>query len=44
MEIAKSASFDNPMGQLASELYEAHQSAGNGQRDFSSILEKLKGA
>ena len=44
MEIAQSASFDNPMGQLARQLYEAHQAAGNGQRDFSSILEKLKGA
>ena len=44
MEIAQSAAFDNPMGQLARELYEAHQAAGNGQRDFSSILEKLKSA
>ncbi len=42
MEIARSAEFDNPMGQLARDLYEEHQTAGNGQRDFSSILEKLK--
>ena len=42
MEIAGGAEFDNPMGQLARDLYEEHQQAGNGQRDFSSILEKLK--
>jgi 3-hydroxyisobutyrate dehydrogenase len=44
MEIASTASFDNPMGQLARDLYEEHQKDGNGQRDFSSILEKLKDA
>ncbi|EED36536.1 3-hydroxyisobutyrate dehydrogenase [Luminiphilus syltensis NOR5-1B] len=42
MEIAKSANFDNSMGQRARDLFEAHQQAGNGQRDFSSILEKLQ--
>ena len=42
MDIAASASFENPMGQLARDLYEEHQRDGNGQRDFSSILEKLQ--
>ena len=42
MEIAEQSDFDNPMGQLARALYTAHQEAGNGQRDFSSILEKLR--
>ncbi|MDH3991732.1 MAG: 3-hydroxyisobutyrate dehydrogenase [Gammaproteobacteria bacterium] len=42
MEIAKQSDFDNPMGQLARELYSQHQEAGNGQRDFSSILQKLQ--
>jgi 3-hydroxyisobutyrate dehydrogenase len=42
LEIAAQSQFDNPMGQLAKELYGQHQSAGNGQRDFSSILEKLQ--
>ena len=43
LEIARQCDFDNPMGQLARELYSQHQEAGNGQRDFSSILEKLQG-
>ena len=43
LEIAEQCNFENPMGQLARELYVQHQGAGNGQRDFSSILEKLKG-
>ena len=43
MEIAQTASFENPMGQLARDLYQEHQRDGNGERDFSSILEKLKG-
>jgi 3-hydroxyisobutyrate dehydrogenase len=30
------------MGQLAQDLYQEHQQAGNGQRDFSSILQKLQ--
>lgn len=42
MEIAQQSDFDNPMGQLARELYARHQEAGNGQRDFSSILQKLQ--
>lgn len=41
-ETAKDVSFANPMGTLARELYEAHQAAGSGAKDFSSILEKLK--
>lgn len=44
MEIARGAGFDNPMGQLARDLYEEHQKDGAGQRDFSSILEKLSNA
>jgi len=43
MEIAQQCDFANPMGQLARELYSEHQQAGNGQMDFSSILEKLRG-
>jgi len=42
MEIARQCDFDNPMGQLARELYSQHQQAGNGQMDFSSILRKLQ--
>ena len=42
LEIAGQSQLDNPMGQLASELYRQHQADGNGPRDFSSILEKLK--
>ena len=43
MEIAQQCDVDNAMGQLARELYSQHQQAGNGQRDFSSILQKLQG-
>jgi 3-hydroxyisobutyrate dehydrogenase len=43
MEIAQQCDVDNTMGQLARELYSQHQQAGNGQRDFSSILQKLQG-
>jgi 3-hydroxyisobutyrate dehydrogenase len=43
LEIAQQSDFDNPMGQLARELYSQHQQAGNGQMDFSSILQKLQG-
>lgn len=43
LEIAQQCNFDNPMGQLARELYSQHQQAGNGQKDFSSILQKLQG-
>ena len=42
LEIAAQSKFDNPMGQLAQELYGQHQAAGNGQMDFSSILQKLQ--
>lgn len=42
LEIAEQSGFDNPMGQLARELYSQHQQAGNGQLDFSSILQKLQ--
>lgn len=42
MEIAANSGFENSMGQLAQDLYQEHQQAGNGQRDFSSILEKLQ--
>ncbi len=42
LEIAQQSHFDNPMGQLARELYSQHQQAGNGQKDFSSILLKLQ--
>jgi 3-hydroxyisobutyrate dehydrogenase len=44
MAIARTASLENPMGQLAQALYREHQQDGNGQRDFSSILEKLQGS
>jgi 3-hydroxyisobutyrate dehydrogenase len=43
LEIAQQCEFHNPMGQLARELYSQHQQAGNGQMDFSSILQKLQG-
>jgi 3-hydroxyisobutyrate dehydrogenase len=42
MEVARGSGFDNPMGQLAEDLYQEHQKEGNGQRDFSSILQKLQ--
>lgn len=42
LEIAGQCDFDNPMGQLARQLYAEHQAAGNGARDFSSILQKLQ--
>ena len=42
LEIAEQSEFENPMGQLARQLYVQHQEAGNGQRDFSSILQKLQ--
>ena len=42
MEIARNSGVENAMGQLAEALYRQHQSDGNGQRDFSSILEKLR--
>lgn len=42
LDIAQNCEFDNAMGQLARSLYSEHQSAGNGQLDFSSILKKLQ--
>lgn len=42
MEVAQSAGVDNRMGQLAQALYEEHQAAGNGTRDFSSVLERYR--
>ncbi|MFK7976193.1 MAG: 3-hydroxyisobutyrate dehydrogenase [Halioglobus sp.] len=42
MEIAALSEVDNKMGQLARDLYVAHQEAGNGQRDFSGILQRLQ--
>ena len=41
-EIAEQSGIDNAMGQLARELYVEHQAEGNGQMDFSSILQKLQ--
>ncbi len=43
MEIAEHSAVANAMGQLAKALYTSHQEAGNGQRDFSSILQRLQG-
>ncbi len=43
MEIAAQSGVDNGMGQLARELYSRYQQDGNGQRDFSSILQRLQG-
>tara|TARA_R110002049_G_scaffold51853_9_gene145957 strand:- start:1191 stop:2030 length:840 start_codon:yes stop_codon:yes gene_type:complete len=40
--IAGHGGVENALGQLAHALYEAHQAAGNGQRDFSSILQRLQ--
>jgi 3-hydroxyisobutyrate dehydrogenase len=42
LEIAEQAGVNNQMGKLAQALYQQHQDSGNGQRDFSSILEKLQ--
>jgi len=41
-DVAKGGNVDNAMGKLALALYESHQTAGNGARDFSSILEKVR--
>jgi 3-hydroxyisobutyrate dehydrogenase len=40
-QIADLSGVDNAMGKLAKALIEQHQADGNGQRDFSSILESL---
>ena len=42
MDIADNSNSSNPMGRLAQTLYTEHQQAGNGKKDFSSILEKLQ--
>tara|TARA_R110002110_G_scaffold205066_7_gene416884 strand:- start:8390 stop:9277 length:888 start_codon:yes stop_codon:yes gene_type:complete len=42
LEIAEQSDFENPLGQMARRLYAEHQASGNGQRDFSSILQKLQ--
>ena len=42
-DVADGCGVDNKMGRLALELYEAHQAAGNGTMDFSSILNRLRG-
>jgi len=41
METAIQSASATPMGALARNLYTAHQSKGNGQLDFSSILQSL---
>ena len=41
-ELASQSDIDNAMGRLALALYEAHQQAGDGPRDFSSILETIR--
>jgi 3-hydroxyisobutyrate dehydrogenase len=43
MEAAQSVSADVPMGARAAELYQAFSDAGSGGRDFSAIIETLKG-
>ena len=43
MQIAEQSGVDNAMGRLAQQRYGEHRSAGNGERDFSSILEMLQG-
>ncbi|MFK8040992.1 3-hydroxyisobutyrate dehydrogenase [Congregibacter sp.] len=42
MDVAETAGVDNRMGQLAQALYGEHQEAGNGTRDFSSVLERYR--
>lgn len=41
METAQQSASATPMGSLARSLYTAHQEEGNGQLDFSSILQSL---
>ena len=43
-EVAAAAGVDNRMGHLAMELFRQHQADGNGGRDFSSVLERYRGA
>ena len=42
LETAAQSQSNTPMGKLAQQLYNAHQQAGNGKLDFSSILNALK--
>lgn len=42
LETAAQSGSNTPMGKQAQELYNAHQEAGNGKMDFSSILNVLK--
>lgn len=42
METAGQSGSKTPMGGKAQELYKAHQEAGNGKLDFSSVLNVLK--
>lgn len=42
LEAAELSNSNTPMGKKAQELYNAHQAAGNGKMDFSSILKALK--
>ena len=42
MGIAEGSGVDNQLGKLAQALYTKHQQAGNGQRDFSSVLQNLQ--
>jgi 3-hydroxyisobutyrate dehydrogenase len=41
-EVAKSCDLDNQMGKQAMASFSAHQNQGNGDRDFSSIVEWVK--
>ena len=41
-DVAEAAGIDNRMGKLAEALFAEHQSAGNGARDFSSVLERYR--
>lgn len=43
LDVASAAGIDNAMGQLAASLFGGHQEAGNGSRDFSSVLEHYRG-
>ncbi len=44
MDVARTAGIENAMGRLAADLYAEHQGAGNGSRDFSSVLERYRRA
>jgi 3-hydroxyisobutyrate dehydrogenase len=43
-DVAEAAGVDNRMGKLAEALFAEHQAAGHGARDFSSVLERYRGA